>query len=135
MELVIDDMYLFQNSLKGKLDELGDPVENCEVWSQLIVKNRVAWKLLVSQLSSISMPCDEHAGNKSKARVPGTANFQCGECLANGDTRHFPSAKALLSHQRKIHGVGIRCGASWMRVAFAQCAERSSRAEPARLRT
>ena len=97
--LISDDLRIVAAQLHHKLGSLGDPWDNADKWSALMVDFPNEWKQLVESLHDpplTSSPVDP-------ARAC-DLRYVCSVCEASGHRAVFSSSKALQSHARVKHG-------------------------------
>ena len=96
--MIIEDLRAMANQLSHKLCVLGDPCDNADEWSQLMIRYPREWKALVKSLRDVP------ANSKSCRVTCDDAVFSCNLCQAAGHSAVFYSRKALLAHERIVHG-------------------------------
>ena len=104
MELVLEDMRKLSSFHGSKLQELGDPVDNSHAWLLLIESFPAYWKQMVGAYTETTSAMDKYCVGKGCAKISTSHSFTCADCVLAGTSIAFPSSKALLAHQRKVHG-------------------------------
>ena len=98
-QMVIDDLRHLQ-ILQPRLDELGDPINNCKAWHTFIFSFPSEW----SELCKCVLESKSNSNSTVDCRQSDELEFKEFVCMECEDKPRFSTCKGLDMHRRKKHG-------------------------------